>query len=77
MEIKKPTGRPPKMDYYAMLTLADALQHNASVTEACEFVGISRDLFYRYLKTNTVFAEKMNTAKANRNKAVFCFMTIF
>ena len=77
MEIKKPTGRPHKMDYHVMLTLADALQHNASVTEACAFVGISRDLFYRYLKTNTVFAEKMNTAKVNRNKTVFCFMTIF
>ena len=76
MEIKKPIGRPRKMDYRVMLTVADAIQHNATVTEACAFVGVSRDLFYRYLKTNTVFAEKMNTAKANRSKAVFCFMTI-
>lgn len=58
-----------------MIKLADAIQHNASITEACRYSGISTDTFFRYMKNNEVFAEKMAIAKENQNKAVFSFLT--
>lgn len=60
-----------------MIKLADAIQHNASITEACRYSGISKDPYFRYMKDNEVFAEKMAIAKDNQNKAVFSFLTTF
>lgn len=76
MPIKKAVGRSNKMDYRLMIRLADAIQHNATVREACAFTGVSHDCYYRYLKNNEVFRQKMEIAKSNQNKAVFSFMTI-
>lgn len=72
--IKKAQGRPAIIGYSTMIKLADSIQHNASVTEACRYAGISRDTYYRYLG-NEVFAEKMTMAKDNQNKVVFSFLT--
>lgn len=77
MEIRKATGRPPKVTYKTMLRLADALQHNSTISEACRYAGISPSTFFYYMRSNEVFAEKMNAAKANRNKVVFNFSTYF
>jgi molybdenum-dependent DNA-binding transcriptional regulator ModE len=77
MAVSKAVGRPPKVNYKIMIMLADAIQHNASITEACKYSGISKDTFFRYMKNNEVFAEKMASAKGNQNKAVFSFLTIF
>jgi len=77
METKKAVGRPHKINYRTIIRLADAIQHNANISEACRYTGISRDTFYRYLNTNAVFAEKMTTAKANQNKVVFNFLTTY
>jgi hypothetical protein len=77
MAIPKAIGRPPKVNYKIMIKLADAIQHNASITEACRYSGISTDTFFRYMKDNEVFAEKMAIAKDNQNKAVFSFLTTF
>lgn len=74
--VKKATGRPTKINYQTIIKLADAIQHNATVTEACRFAGISRDTFYRHLN-QPVFAEKMATAKINQNKVVMSFLTIY
>lgn len=76
MEIKKATGRPPKVTYKTMLRLTDALQHNSTVGEACRWAGISRNTYYTYLN-NEVFAEKIAEAKENQNKVVFSFSTYF
>lgn len=76
MEIKKATGRKPKVSYTTMLRLADALQHNSTIAEACRWAGISRTTFFYYMRNNEVFAEKMLIAKQNQNKAVFCFFTL-
>lgn len=76
MEIRKATGRKPTVTYTTMLRLQDALQHNSSISEACRWVGISRDTYYRYMK-NKVFTEKMITARENQNKVVFSFLTTF
>ena len=76
MEIKKAVGRKPKVTYKTMLRLADAIQHNATIGEACRYAGISPTTYFSYMK-NEVFAEKMKTAKENQNKVVFSFSTYF
>lgn len=75
MAIKKAMGRPHKVDYRVMIKLADAIQHNASVSEGCAFVGISRQLYYFYFNNNSVFREKMTTAKNNQDKLAMSFFT--
>ena len=75
MAIKKALGRPVKMNYKVMDKLADSIQHNANVTEACKYAGVSRDTFYRYYNEEQVFAEIINKAKDNQNKVVMSFLT--
>ena len=75
--IQKSVGRPSKLTYKTMIKLADSIQHNSTITEACRYTGISRDTFYRYLKSQPVFAEKMVAAKENRNKVPMSFLTIY
>ena len=76
MAIKNAVGRPLKVDYKIMIKLADAIQHNANITDACRYAGISRDTFYRYLN-NKVFAEKMANAKNDQDKLAMSFLTIW
>ena len=77
MDIKKAIGRPTKINMRTVVRLADAIAHNTNITESCLFVGISRDTYYRHFNSNPVFAEKMTTAKINRDKVVFSFLTTF
>lgn len=77
MPIKKTVGRPVKVDYKIIIKLADAIQHNATITEACRYAGISRDTFYRHFKFQQVFAEKINQARKDQNKFIMSFQTIF
>ena len=74
--IKKAVGRPSKLTYKTIFKLVDAIQHNSTIDEACRYAGISRSAYFSYMN-NEVFAEKMNTAKENRNKVVFSFCTYF
>lgn len=76
MPIKKAMGRPHKVDYRVMIKLADAIQHNATITEATRFAGISRQTYFYYLHNNSVFREKMMTAKRNQDKLVMSFLTV-
>lgn len=76
MEIKKAVGRKPKVTYKTMLRVADALQHNSTINEACRYAGISRNTYYSYMN-NEVFRDKMYAAKENQNKVVFSFSTYF
>lgn len=76
MKISKATGRKPKVTYTTMLRLADALQHNSTISEACRWSGISTTTFFYYMRNNEVFAEKMLAAKESQNKVVFSFFTI-
>jgi len=77
MAIKKAVGRPVKMNYKVIGKLADSIQHNANVTDACKYAGISRDTFYRYYNKEQVFADIINSAKDNQNKVVMSFLTTF
>ncbi|HJQ09213.1 MAG TPA: hypothetical protein VJ836_07070 [Candidatus Saccharimonadales bacterium] len=65
MTNKKAIGRPNKVNYTVMSKLEDAFSYGASVTEACQYAGISRDTFYRHFRTEQVFANKMKTARTN------------
>lgn len=76
MPIKNALGRPPKVNYKIIIKLADSIQHNATITEACRYAGISRDTYYRYLHNEPVFAKEMATAKNNQRKVVMSFLTI-
>ena len=60
---KKPIGRPLKDDYQVTSKLEDALQYGATVSEACNYAGISRDTFYRHFRNEEVFAKRMETAR--------------
>lgn len=77
MATKKAVGRPHKVDYRIIIKLADAIQHNATITEACRHARISRGTFYRHLNNEEVFAEKMIRAKNNQDKLVMSFLTIY
>jgi hypothetical protein len=77
MAVPKAIGRPPKVNYKIMIKLADAIQHNATIDEACRHAKISKTTFYWHLRNEPVFAEKMAIAKDNQNKAVFSFLTTF
>lgn len=74
MIIRKAIGRPSKVDVKTITKLADMLQHSASISDACRYAGISRDTFYRHYRQGEVFAEKMDTAKANQHR-LLSFLT--
>lgn len=74
---QKPLGRPCKVDYRVMIKLADAIQHNATISESCRYVNISRFAYYYHLNINPVFREMMEIAKSNQNKVVFSFLTTY
>lgn len=77
MVTQKATGRPPKVNYKIIIKLADAIQHNSNITDACRYARISRSTYYHYLNNEEVFAEKMANAKDNQNKVVMSFLTTF
>lgn len=76
IKIRKAIGRKPKVTYTTMVRLEDALQHNSTITEACNWVGISRTTFFYYMRNNEVFREKMLATKKRQNKVVFSFFTL-
>lgn len=76
MVYKRAEGRPSKVNYTVIIKLADSIQHNSTIAEACRYAGISRDTYYRHL-SNEVFAEKMEEVHSNQNKVVFSFLTPF
>ena len=73
--IQKAVGRPPAVDMKTIIKLADALQHGATVSDACRYAKISRDTYYRHYSKEPVFAEKMDTAKANQHKLTLSLLT--
>jgi len=77
MAVKNAIGRPNKVNYRVMIKVADAIQHNATISEACRYAGISRQTYWYYLNNNTVFREKMVIAKSNQNKLVMSFLTTY
>lgn len=75
--IPKAVGRPNKVDMRVVIKLADMIQHNSTISEACEFAGISRETYHYYFRNNSYFRSKMIVAKENQNKVVMSFLTVF
>lgn len=70
----KSKGRPPVITISTMDKVAEAIQNNYSVTDACAYGKISRDSFYRYLKTEPLFTEKIKAAYKNQSTFVLCHL---
>jgi len=76
MTIKKAIGRPPKVNVKTIIRLTDMLQHSATVSDACRYAEISRTTYYHYYNHEKVFAERMDTAKANQHR-LLTFLTFY
>jgi hypothetical protein len=55
--IKKTISNRHKITYLTLISIADDIQRNASVSETCRKNRISRDTFYRYLNNEPEFTE--------------------
>lgn len=75
MAIKNAVGRPPKLNLKIVDKLAYYLERNCSISEACKHTHVARSTYYKYLKTETLFADSMATAQDNANKVSFNFRT--
>ena len=60
---KNPGGRPPAITEEVEQKLESVLRLDVSDKVACEYAGISRDTYYRTLKDNQEFSDRMTTAK--------------
>ena len=56
-------GRPTKIDKNTVKKLESVLKRGASVSEACDYAGISRQVFYYNLKNSPDFFYKIDKAK--------------
>lgn len=72
--IKKAIGRPNTITNRTLVRIADDIQHNYTVSDACRHANISRDSFYRYLKDEPKFTQMIITAYENQNKVVMNFL---
>jgi hypothetical protein len=77
MTVKNAVGRPLKVDAKVMTKLIAAIQTNSNIKDACRYAGISRQTYYFYLNNELMFAEKMETAKSNRDKLMMSFLTVY
>ncbi len=75
MTYRKGVGRPVKMTIGRMEMIADALKNNYGVADACAWAGVSKDTYYRHMRTNVVFSARMNYAIECRDKVSFNFRT--
>ncbi len=75
MVIKNSLGRPAKVNHKIINKLADSNQNNYSVIDACKYARVSRDTYYRHLKSESMFAEAMTAANQDQTKVNFNFRT--
>lgn len=75
MAIKNSVGRPPKLNLKIVDKLAYYLERNYSISDACKYTNVARSTYYKYLKTEPLFADSMSTAQNNADKVSFNFRT--
>lgn len=61
---QKPVGRPNKITDDIVSKLENALKHGATVSEACSVSGVSRETFYKRLREDKEFSDKMERARS-------------
>ena len=57
------TWRPTKLNNSTVRKLIDGFKNDFTDSEACSYAGISRDTFYRHLKEDKDFSDKIEQAK--------------
>jgi len=75
MAIKNAVGRPPRLNLKLVNKLTHYIECNYNISDSCKYVGLSRDTYYRYLKTEPLFADSIAAAQDNANKVSFNFRT--
>lgn len=75
MAIKNAVGRPSKFNIKTVDKLSFYIQRNYNISDSCKFTRISRSTYYKYLKTEPLFADSIATAQDNANKVTFNFHT--
>ena len=66
--IKKTISNRHKITYLTLINIADDIQHNNSVAEACRKNGISRQSFYYYLNNEPDFTQLIIKAYEYRSQ---------
>lgn len=56
-------GRPTKKNEAIVRKLTDSLQNGFSIERACLLSGITKDSYYRWLKTDKTFSDEMKYAQ--------------
>lgn len=75
MAVRNAVGRPPKVNLKIIDKLTYYIERNYNISDSCKHVGLSRDTYYRYLKSEPLFADSIATARDNANKVSFSFRT--
>lgn len=66
--IAKKISNRHKVTYLTLISIADDIQRNTSVSESCRKHKISRDTFYRYLNNEPDFMELIIKAYKYQNE---------
>lgn len=66
--IKKKISNRHRITYLTLINIADDIQHNNSVAEACRKNGISRQSFYYYLNNEPDFTQLIIKAYEYRSQ---------
>lgn len=66
--IKKTISNRHRITYLTLINIADDIQHNNSVAEACRKNGISRQSFYYYLNNEPDFTQLIIKAYEYRSQ---------
>lgn len=73
--ITKKISKRHKITYLTLVSIADDIQKNNSVSETCRKNKISRDSFYRYLNTEPEFTELIIKAYKYQSEVPTPFFT--
>ncbi len=57
--------RPKKVDNAVVGKLELAFMKGLNITEACDYAEISRDTYYKYIKDDRAFSDKMERAQTS------------
>lgn len=75
MAIRNAVGRPSKFNMKTVDKITFYIERNYNISDSCKVAQISRSTFYKYLKTEPLFANSIATAQDNANKVSFNFRT--
>lgn len=66
--MSKEVGRPTKYSPEVVVKLEAAFNNGYNVTEACQYAGIHKDTYYRWIEDIDGFSDQMEIARAMPNR---------